>query len=96
MNVLAFCVAWKERERERESLFDRVLKEWGCNDIGGWGYRTNFNINNVGGAIEITLTRESNASDDTKKSQLAHIMGYIALFGNTICMVGGILIVCGR
>ena len=40
----------------------------------------------VGGAIEITLTRESQSGEGTQ-SKLEHILGYISLFGNTVCMV---------
>ena len=46
-----------------------------------------YNINNVGGAIEITLTRADTSGSDGAKDRLQHSMGYVALFGNTICMV---------
>ena len=40
----------------------------------------------LGGAIEITLTRESQGSDQGQ-SKLEHMFGYLSLFGNTVCMV---------
>ena len=40
----------------------------------------------LGGAIEITLTRESQSSEGPQ-SKLEHIFGYMSLFGNTVCMV---------
>ena len=40
----------------------------------------------LGGAIEITLTRENQANEQ-KQSKLEHMFGYLSLFGNTVCMV---------
>ena len=40
----------------------------------------------VGGAIEITVTGE-NSSGGTDDDRFQRILGYIFLFGNTLCMV---------
>lgn len=46
-----------------------------------------FDINVLGGAIEITLTRQDTSSNDNEDSQFQRIIGYVSLFGNTLCMV---------